>query len=469
MSIQLASKKLDKTIALLCSHQSPTVRFFGVNAACMTRIVSYDMPNKGKTMATDGKTLYAHPDFVLENSDQENAFVLIHEAFHKVAKHSLRLRDCAPGQREVVHHAADYAINLALELDSNQPFAMPEDGLINRDFVDGDGAPLNAERIIPLLMQQQQDQPQPGDGEGEKGESDDGSQQSSSQQSGDSADNSDDDGEQSAPDSGNNGAGDSGSDSDGSDSDSGQDTGSNGSVGSGSGDYEQQDPEPNPTGDLLPAPDDYDETEAMLDTAKAEVIAGAGNLPGYLKQLIRNSLTTTSRDWMSEIQQELQKTFDKSDYSLRKPNMRYRHFGIIAPSLRAPSVNRIAIVRDTSGSMSAEALTLASDQIKNIVDAWSPIETIILDHDSRITQMETLSVGMQPQNVDAVGRGGTKFQPVIDYLEPLAVDAVLWITDCMPMDKVKEPDFPVIYLGVSQSNRYYYDRYLNHGRYIDLT
>ena len=458
MSIQLASKRLDKLIALLCTHQSATVRFFGVNAACMTRIVSYDFP----TMATDGKTLYVNPDFLLKRSDSANCFTLIHEAFHKVAKHNIRLRDCAPGQKDLVHHAADYAINLALELDSNQPFAMPDDGLINRDFVDGSGMALNAERIIPLIMQQQAEQQQD-----ESGDSD-GNGDSNSQQSGSNAADSDDDGQQDST-----AAADSGTSStDDSEQDTGSDTGNSGQdsgLGTGSDDYDQQDTTPDSTGDLLPAPDDFDEAESMLDTAKAEVIAGAGNLPGYLKEIIKDSLTTASRDWMSEVHQELAKTFDRSDYSLRKPNMRYRQFGIIAPSLRAPAVNKIAIVRDTSGSMSNEELTLASAQIKNIVDTWSPLETIIIDHDSRITQVETLTVGMQPMNVDALGRGGTNFQPVMDYLEPLGVDAVLWITDCMPLDKPTEPTFPVIYLAVEKSNRWYYDRYLNHGRYIDLT
>ena len=292
MSIQLASKRLDKLIALLCSHQSPTVRFFGVNAACMTRIVTYDFP----TMATDGKTMYVNPDFLLSRSDSANCFTLIHEAFHKVAKHTLRLRDCAPGQREIVHHAADYAINLALELDSSQPYAMPDDGLINHTYTDDDGAALNAERIIPLLMQRQQEQEQ------EQGDGDGDSQQSNDQQSGSNTADSDDDGKQdsdAAHDSGVACANDSGQDSDDNTDDSGQDSGGSGVGSAGDGDYQQQDTTPDSTGALLPAPDDYDETENMLDTAKAEVIAGAGNLPGYLKTLIKNSLTTASLVWMS--------------------------------------------------------------------------------------------------------------------------------------------------------------------------
>lgn len=418
----IAEKRLDKLIARLCTSRSPSVRFFGINAASMVREVS----TRFATMATDGKHLYVNPDWLESHSDTECCFVLIHEAFHKVAAHSVRLRDAAPHVRAVVHMAADYAVNLALTQDSGMPFPCPDEGLLNRDYVDADNRALNAERIIPLLLQDMQQIQQQDDQQ----QDDQQSQKTSDAQSDDQQD-----------------SGESG----GTQQDSGQQSGSN---------------TPECTGELLPAPDDYDESENMQDIAKAEVLAG--EVPGYIKDLVRETLQPARNEWVTTVKHELCRIFDRSDYSLRRPNQRYAHFGAIAPSLRSPAINRVAIVIDTSASMSIDALNLAASQTKMLIDEWSPLETLIYQHDSRITYRERITTGMQPAMVEFHGRGGTRFNPVTDELDGESPDAVVWITDCYPMDKPREPDYPVIWLSTTPNGESVWQRQIGFGRYIEI-
>ena len=439
----IAEKRLDKLMALLCGHQSPAVRFFGIMAACMKREVT----TACNTMETNGVILRVSPDFMEEHTDIELCFVLIHEAFHKVARHPVRLRDCAVQNRELTHVAADYAVNLALELDTGIPYPMVKGGLLNREYIDSDSKALNVEAIIKLLLS---DPPQGGTGEC------DASDDASDEQDDDgSADSDDSDTESDSGDSADDSSDDSGPDSGGDDDDSEPDT---------------DDSEPAcVTGDLLPAPDDYDENENQREVAQAAIVAqGAGDLPAYLKEVIKGTLVDAKRDWMSELKTRFAAAIDKSDYSLRVPSQRYAAFGCITPKLRAPAMNKIAIIRDTSWSISHDQLELASQQIKTIVDEWNPMETLIIDHTSEITQVERLCVGMEPKNIDAVGRGGTTFQPVLDMLEKEGVDVALWITDCQPCDRAKEPIFPVIFLAVDPSNRYWFDSAVGFGEYIDL-
>ena len=480
--MSIAQKRLDKLIALLCGHSSASVRFFGINAACMTRIVSEDYP----TMATDGRTLYVNPDWLDSHSDSEACFVLMHEAFHKVANHSIRLRDAAPQHKDLVHKAADYAVNLAMTLDKGIVYPMPDEGLINTDYADTDGRALNVERILAILLkdaQQQQQQQQQQDEDQQQGsgsgESDDQGQETDGQGSGESESNDSDerstngesfDSPEDGEGSGSEDTDETGAESGGSDEttadplqSSSQETGDSQDDYFNDPDYAESDCG---TGELLPAPEDMDASESMGDTAKAETIVGAGNLPDYLRVTIKDTLTTARSDWMAELRAELSKALDKSDYSMRIPSNRYASFGLISPSLRNPAIRKIAIVRDVSSSMS-DAFDEISQQAKQIVDTFNPLETIVIDHNSRVVNRQSLTIGMPCRGLTKVG-GGTSFQPVIDELEKETIDACLWLTDCMPMDRPKEPDFPVYYLSVDPFNRNYWDRYLKHGRYIDV-
>ena len=92
----------------------------------------------------------------------------------------------------------------------------------------------------------------------------------------------------------------------------------------------------------------------------------------------------------------------------------------------------------------------------------------MIDHTSSIGKVERLTVGMQPENIEDVERGGTRFGPVVELLDKENVDVALWITDCQPCDRSKEPACPVIFLAVDPSDKYWFDNHVGFGEYIDL-
>jgi predicted metal-dependent peptidase len=452
----MLEKRIHKLLAILVSSTVPTVRYFGIACASMKLVFG----ERFGTLATDGVTLYVNPDYAGRKSDPELLFILGHEAFHREARHSLRLRDVLPQHRELMHQAADYAVNLALLLDPSWPYAMPEGGLLRRDFVDNDGRALNAETIFQLLLNEQQQQQQ---------QQQQQEQQCSSQDIDDSeADDTDD------ADTGDSETGDSDADETEADSEGDADDNSESESGSSSQEIDGSDPNADDdvieaTGELLPAPDDYDETAADIETAKAEVIAEtAGSLPDYLKEQIKSNMEG-DRDWMTEFRYLFARAVDKSDYSLRRPNQRYASTGLIMPILRNECMNNIAIITDTSGSMSTEELSLAQAQTKSIVDEWNPVKTTLIQHDSVIQDIAELTTGERPDDIEYVGRGGTRFDPVCDWLNDNTPDVAIWITDCMPCDRTAEPDCPVIFLSTVRYGRRHWEGSIGYGEYIDLT
>jgi len=92
------------------------------------------------TMATDGKHVWWHPEFVDDTIEEEVTGVIAHEVMHVVLKHMLRMGNRDPKRW---NFAADYAINGIL---IEAGFKLPKGALYNPKF---DG--MTAERIYDML------------------------------------------------------------------------------------------------------------------------------------------------------------------------------------------------------------------------------------------------------------------------------------------------------------------------------
>jgi predicted metal-dependent peptidase len=123
--------------------------------------VLYQMPMVEKsslpTMATDGKSIFYNAEFTDALSEAELDGVKVHEAYHRILKHHLRM-----GKRdaELWNIACDYAINPII---IQSGLVLPEGALIDAKFKG-----MSAEKIYDLLKEDQGDdgnggggQPQP--------------------------------------------------------------------------------------------------------------------------------------------------------------------------------------------------------------------------------------------------------------------------------------------------------------------
>lgn len=122
--------------------------------------VLYQMPmvekNSLPTMATDGKSIFYNADFTDALSEPELDGVKVHEAYHRILKHHLRM-----GKRdaELWNIACDYAINPII---IQSGLVLPEGALIDAKFKG-----MSAEKIYDLLKQDQGDDGNGGGGGGQ--------------------------------------------------------------------------------------------------------------------------------------------------------------------------------------------------------------------------------------------------------------------------------------------------------------
>lgn len=122
--------------------------------------VLYQMPMVEKsslpTMATDGKSIFYNAEFTDALSEPELDGVKVHEAYHRILKHHLRM-----GKRdaELWNIACDYAINPII---IQSGLVLPEGALIDAKFKG-----MSAEKIYDLLKEDQGDDGNGGGGSGQ--------------------------------------------------------------------------------------------------------------------------------------------------------------------------------------------------------------------------------------------------------------------------------------------------------------
>jgi len=112
--------------------------------------VLYQMPmiekNSLPTMATDGKSIFYNAEFTDALSEPELDGVKVHEAYHRILKHHLRMGKRDP---ELWNIACDYAINPII---INSGLTLPDGALIDSKFYN-----MPAEKIYDILQSEKKD------------------------------------------------------------------------------------------------------------------------------------------------------------------------------------------------------------------------------------------------------------------------------------------------------------------------
>lgn len=448
-------KLISDLIIVLIQHPVRFVKAMGYRLAVMPRQIVGD--NITQTMAVDGVTLFINPDWTSRQSKIKLLFVLLHEACHVWMLHSKRLRDAYPHQRDMVHQAADYVVNLTLE-QARCPYPVPAEALIDHKFVDAQGRCLNVERVMALLAQQEQEQ-QPEDGDDDQ-ESETGSDDGDTGNGGGADDAQPADESAGGDDQSADGAdtGDAGGEADGDlNGANSQQAGGNGST-------------PDETGDLLPAPEDMDESEQVKRNEQALQLSatGSGSMPANMLEELHKQAQGSDTDWLDLFRDRFATAVDASDYTFSRINAPYAMIGMIEPVLYAEALGTVAVVIDESSSMDNDMLNMAQEQLAKVVAEWTPQRLLIIRHTSEIVDVQDLSYGQEPEPRDKRAHGGTKFNPVIDMLEDECVEVACWVTDCMPCETVKDTQVPVIWLGTDEYAETAHQRYNLQGDYVAI-
>lgn len=190
------------------------------------------------------------------------------------------------------------------------------------------------------------------------------------------------------------------------------------------------------------------------DLAKAQAnqrMSGknAGSLPGELERLLEE-LFNPILPWAQLLQNRM-KAYDKTDYSMRKPNRRFfPDFHL--PSLYSEGMGPIAVFIDVSGSVSEEDLTIFMSEVSAIKESLNPTELRVLLFDTAIRGETVFTRDDTVLDIEYVGGGGTCIHPVVDWIDQHKPEVTLVFTDGYYSQPNKHLEEDVIWVVYDNNN-----------------
>lgn len=454
MTLRWGTKPKSKGAALVENAGTKLVMDRPFFAAGYLRLALEEIPGCG-TFFTDGRRIGFDPAFAekLEDVDQCE-FVLCHEVLHNLLCHPYRRGHRDPS---LWNDACDYAINDALvAMGLTMPKGEEVKGLLDARFKD-----MSAEAIYEVLLkeqQAQQPQPQQGGGGGQQGQPKPGSGKpgkgagQGKEAKKDKADGSGKNDQQGKADEGS-GQG-----------QPQQQGGSQGQQDGGGGSSKPNLPERRNKGfDVMcdaaaenGQPLSQPEAEAQMREWEivAQVAAmqqtAKGDMPGFLKELIKPA--KPNADWRALLGKWMQEKV-AADYRWDRPNARYAASRLYLPAMRDDAMGEMVVAVDTSGSINSELLARFIAEVEAQRMAVNPRKVYVVVCDAMVRATYEFEQNEPIEGVEALGRGGTNFRPVFDWVERQGLQpaCMVYLTDLCGSFPKAAPDYPVCWVNFDPS------------------
>ena len=181
--------------------------------------------------------------------------------------------------------------------------------------------------------------------------------------------------------------------------------------------------------------------EEIASAAQAAKVQG--KMPGGIGRLI-DELLNPKTPWHEILERWLLQK-QKNDYSWAKANRRYVAQGLYMPSLDGVGMGEIALVIDTSGSVSAHELANFWANIRKIATDLSPTAVHMVYVDAAVSEVLTLT-DLPDKAPPFTGGGGTDMRVGIRYVEQelSQVDCMVLLTDGYTPWPESRPEVPLI-------------------------
>lgn len=345
------------------------------------------------TAGTDGKRFCYNPAYIAALSDDEITGLWVHEAFHIMDGHLWRF------VKGMDQHTANLAMDYAIDpLGKKYRFTIPN------ETVNPEWHGWAWEQIYEALIQEQQKQQKQG-GQGKPGKQ-------------------------------------------GQCKGNGQGKGKDGDKdGNGSG-APKGAPTQMPAKDFLMLPEETEQLKSewkQVISAAAQIAKMRGKLPGDLELLV-GDLLAPKVAWRSLLHRFAQ-AVAKSDFTWKRPSMRYMPLGCYLPSLHSEQMPPIVIGWDTSGSMNSPTIRAQiGGEVQSIIDEVRPEITHCVYFDDGVQRVQEFDpydvIKPMPK-----GGGGTSFIPVFDWIEEQGIEpaCLIMVTDCYGDYPDAAPSYPVLW------------------------
>ena len=194
------------------------------------------------------------------------------------------------------------------------------------------------------------------------------------------------------------------------------------------------------------------EQEQKIAVKQAAQIAKAqGTLPQSLERLI-NEITQPKIPWREVLARFLTEPA-RNDYSWQMPNRRFIHQGLYLPELKNPELGLIALLVDTSGSISQQDLNQFAAEMHSLLAAYKT-ELMVIYVDAAVQGVEFIASDDTDMNLELKGGGGTDYRPGYDWLHEQGhmPTAAVYLTDGYCNSFPDEPDFPTLWVLTQKSD-----------------
>ena len=325
------------------------------------------------TAKTDGRNEVYGRAFVAELRDTELAFLIAHEAGHKMYRHLSTWRKLYDEDPALANKACDYVINLMLKnLDPNGlVITMPvyrEGPMIGRPIglIDARFSGMNSKQVFDILKQEEE-------------------------------------------------------------------SGGGGSSGEGDGGLDEHDWEA--AKDMTE--EDKKALERDLDQAIRQGLmaqkragTGAGGADRELEELMEPRV-----NWREVLREFVKSTCRAKDTSSwRRVNRRFLSTGVYLPSLIGEKVGHIVIAVDTSGSIGGKEIAEFLSEVKGVAEEVNPEVVDLIYWDSEVAGHETYEASAVESMVESTkpkGGGGTSPSCVSTYLKDKNIkpECIVVLTD----------------------------------------
>ena len=195
---------------------------------------------------------------------------------------------------------------------------------------------------------------------------------------------------------------------------------------------------------------DQEERTELVGSLRQEV---ASKLHGRAAAMFHQDLVAAEQeqlDWRALLRQWLQDRV-KHDWSAPPFSKRHIHRGmyLASPSVQAPG--HVVFAIDTSGSMGVDELAAAVAEVRAYRETF-PCRLTVIEADAEVQSVQTyeeLDGAEVPRETAVLGRGGTDFRPVFEWIDENADAAptvLIYATDGYGTFPEHEPPWPTIWI-----------------------
>jgi len=179
--------------------------------------------------------------------------------------------------------------------------------------------------------------------------------------------------------------------------------------------------------------------QAVMEAAKA---AGAGNVPGGVKRMIKD-ITEPQMDWRQLLQMDLPSAF-KADYTFVRPSRKNSSLGgIYLPGQDQATMVKVAIAIDTSGSISNDMIRDFLGEVVGIMEQFDDYEITMWFFDTATYTVHKFTPDnvYDLEDVEIEGGGGTDFMVNWDLMKEmdLVPEKFCVFTDGFPWNSWGDP------------------------------